>query len=335
MGQAHDHPHTSSRSVGRKLQISTFATALFVIIELSAGLYSNSLALIGDSLHNFLDALALILAWLAVRLERKPPTDAKSYGYQRAGILAAFINAGTLVGFTLYILYEAYRRFLHPQPVAIAWMVATALAGLALNGFITFWLHEEGKADVNIRSAVIHMLGDAASSAGILIAAGLIRMTGSTVFDPIVSVTIALLILWSSWGILREAVNLLLEGTPRGIDPVAVTRDLAAEPGVAGVHHLHIWAIAPSRSALSCHLMVGDVSLRETGDILQRVSAMLTARYRISHTTIQFEHGGCGEDNPLCLPETPSADRAPSAPPEESLSTPGRSPRVNSGHSGS
>jgi len=304
MGHSHEHGGSHNKGVSRKLLISTCATALFVVLELAAGLYSNSLALIGDALHNFLDALALILALLAVRLERKPATESKSYGYQRAGILAAFINAGTLIGFTIYILFEAYARFRNPEPVSTQWMIIVSLAALVLNGSITFWLHEEGKSDVNIRSAVVHMLGDAASSVGILIAAVVIRMTGLTIFDPLISVIIAILILWSSWGILRETVNLLLEGTPSGIDPAAVTRDLAAEAGVSGVHHLHIWAIAPSRPALSCHLMVGDVSLRDTSDILSRVSAMLSRTYKIAHTTIQFEFTGCAEDDPLCKPAT-------------------------------
>jgi len=305
----HAHPASSPTTVSRKLVVSTGATALFVVVELITGLYANSLALVGDALHNFLDALALILALLAVGLERRPATLAKTYGYQRAGILAAFINAGTLVGFTIFILLEAWERFRRPEPVDSRLMIVTSIIALALNGWITLWLRHEGKTDLNIRSAVVHMLGDAASAAGILLAALMIRMTGTTIFDPIVSVMIAVLILWSSWGILREAVNLLLEGTPRGIDPMAVERDLASEPGVSGVHHLHIWALAPSRPALSCHLMMGDVTLKSTSEILARVSAMLEKRYQISHTTIQFEYAGCSEDNPFCIPYTAPADR--------------------------
>lgn len=299
-----DHIHLrDGAAIGRKLLIATIATVLFVGVELGVGVYANSLALVSDAAHNFTDAIALVLALVAVRLERRPATHTKSFGYQRAGVLAAFINAGTLVGFTAYIFLEAWQRFMFPEPVDSFWMLVTAAVALALNSAITAALHHEGKSDLSIRAAVIHMLGDALSSAGIIIGAIVIRVTGYDVIDPIVSVVIGALILWSSWGVLREAVNLLLEGTPSGIDPRSVMHDLSSEDGVLGVHHMHIWALAPSRPALSCHIQLGDVSLKSTGPMLARVSAMLADRHGISHVTIQFEHAGCPVDDPLCIIE--------------------------------
>jgi cobalt-zinc-cadmium efflux system protein len=304
---AHDHAHQQD-GVSRKLAAATIVTAVFVVVEVGVGLAANSLALLGDALHNFTDALALALAFAAVRLARRPATTAKTYGYHRAGVLAAFINAATLVAFTFFLFWEAWQRFRQPQPVRSGWMLSTAIAALILNSGITWLLQRESAGDLNVRAAVIHMIGDAIASAGIIVAALLIRSTGSAIFDPLVSVLIGALILGSSWGILREAVNLLLEGTPTGIDIDAVARSLAAEDGVYGVHHLHIWAIGPSRPALSCHVMLGDVALRSTGDILRRIGAMLEHDYGIVHTTVQFEFATCSADDPYCIPFTATAD---------------------------
>lgn len=298
----HQHQHAQPRAVTRKLVIASIATMLFVVVELGAGVHASSLALIGDALHNFTDTLALVIALIAVRLERRPPTIEKSFGYQRAGILAAFVNSGALVAFTIFIFIEAVQRIRVPHRVDSIWMIGTAAIAIALNAAITLSLLREGRDDMNIRSAVLHMFGDAISGAGIIVAAVLIRMTGSTLWDPAVSVLIGILILWSSWGIFREAANLLLEGTPSGIDPDEVQRSLAAIDGIAGVHHLHIWAIGPARPAMSCHLMVGDVPLRTTASMLASVNEMLAHEYGIVHVTVQFEFAGCAEDDPFCLP---------------------------------
>ena len=310
MAHDHDHLHHGHHAaVSRKLTIATVATLLFVVVQLVVGYAANSLAVISDAVHNFTDGIALVLALIAVRLERRPATDEKSYGYHRAGILAAFVNAALLVAFTFYIFVEAVERFRAPAPVNDIAMILVAAAGIALNVAITVSLRREGKEDVNIRGAVAHMLGDTLSSAGIIVAAILIRYTGVQQIDGAVSVLIGILILWSSWDILRESVNLLLEGTPRGIDPDAVARSISAIDGVYGVHHLHIWALGSARPALSCHLMVGDVPVKSTGGLLDQVNAMLLREYRIAHTTIQFEFANCAEDDPYCVPYGVEADR--------------------------
>ena len=294
----HDHPG----SVSRKLIIASAATILFVVAELCVGLWASSLALIGDAIHNFTDTLALLLALAAVRLERRPPTAEKSYGYHRAGVLAAFINAAALAALTIFIFWEAIARLRSPHAVDSRAMLVTAAAALVLNTAITLWLRDEGRRDLNIHSAVVHMLGDAISSAGIIAAALLIRITGATYWDAVVSLGIGVLILWSSWGVLREAINLLLEGTPAGIDPDAVTRAIVSIEGIEGIHHLHIWALGPSRPALSCHLMVGDVPVKSTGNLLSRVKTILERDFGIAHTTVQFEFSSCDVDDPYCVP---------------------------------
>jgi cobalt-zinc-cadmium efflux system protein len=307
---SHDHHHAShSGTVSRKLLIASILTALFVVVELLAGWHAHSLALIGDAFHNVTDALALIIALIAVRVERRPATEEKSFGYRRAGILAAFVNAGTLVALTIFIFVEAVERFRSPAAVSTNVMIGTAAVALILNGAITLSLRHEGREDVNIRSAVLHMLGDAVSSAGIIVAAILIRVTGTPRWDPAISVLIGVLILWSSWGILKEAVNLLLEGTPSGIDPAEVTQALGAIEGVFGVHHLHIWALGPSSPAMSCHIMVGDVPVRNTAQMLQRVTETLQRRFRIVHTTVQFEFARCSDEDPHCILYTAVADK--------------------------
>ncbi|HEX3109854.1 MAG TPA: cation diffusion facilitator family transporter [Thermoanaerobaculia bacterium] len=303
---SHEHHHRIE--VSQKLVAATVFTFVFVVVEIIAGTRAHSLALISDALHNFTDAVALIIALVAVRLERRPATDEKSFGYQRAGILAAFINAGTLVALTAYIVIEAIQRFEKPEPVASSAMLVVAVAALVLNLAITLALRHEGERDVNIRSAVVHMLGDAISSLGIIGAAILIRVTASPRWDPAISIVIGALILWSSWGILRETVNLLLEGTPSGIDPIDVSRALSEVEGIQGVHHLHIWALGPSKPALSCHLMVGDVPLRSTAAMLDQLRAMLHLRYGIVHATVQFEFAQCADGDLYCLPYERGAD---------------------------
>jgi cobalt-zinc-cadmium efflux system protein len=294
----HDHAHLT---VSRKLTIATAANIIVVAGELAVGVYAGSLALIGDALHNVTDAGALILALVAVRLSRRAPTSVKSFGYQRAGILAAFINAGVLVAFAIFIFAEAWTRLHETHEVETAPMLIAAAVALLVNLATALSIRHESREDVNIRGAFVHMIGDVVSSAGIIVAALLIRLTGATAWDAIVSILIGGLIVWSSYGVLRESVNLLLEGTPSGIDPTAVTRSLGAIDGIHGVHHVHIWALGPSSPALSCHLMVGDVPLRNTATMLEEVNAMLTRDYRIAHTTIQFEFAECAADDPFCV----------------------------------
>lgn len=306
MGHAHHHSHSHDHgddgvSVSRKLVWSAAATLGFVALQIGAGLFSSSLALIGDALHNFTDSLALLLALAAVRLAARPPSHKRSYGYHRAGILAAFVNAGTLVAFTIFIFVEAVERFRVPHPVDQRAMFIVSIAGIALNAIITFALRREGRTDVNIRSAVVHMVGDTVSSVGIIIAAILITTTGSPLWDPGISILIGVLILWSSWGILKETVNLLLEGTPSGIDPARVLDSLASVEGVYGVHHLHIWALGPSMPALSCHIMVGDVPVKTTARLLDELNAVLEREHHIVHTTVQFEFANCAAGDPFCV----------------------------------
>ena len=302
MAHGHHHHHGHSHSVGRKLTIATGANLVVVIAELAIGLYAGSLALLGDALHNLTDSLALVIALIAVRLERRAPTIEKSFGYQRAGVLAAFINAGMLMAFTLLLFREAYERLQSPHPVQPMLMLVTATVAMLVNTGTALSIRHDSQHDVNIRGAFVHMVGDAVSSAGIIVAALIIRATGVPQWDAVITIFIGLLILWSSYGVLKESVNLLLEGTPSGIDPDEVTQALGRIEGIHGVHHVHIWALGPSSPALSAHLMVGDVPVKTTGPLRDEVTEMLAREYRIAHCTIQFEFSECAPDDPYCVP---------------------------------
>jgi cobalt-zinc-cadmium efflux system protein len=262
-------------------------------VEFAAGVRAHSLALISDAGHNLTDALALLLAWFGVYLQSKPADESRTYGYHRGGVLAAFANALTLVGLSGWIGYESVVRLRDPRPVSEGIMMAVAFAGLVLNGGIAWALHRASKEDLNIRSAFVHMIGDALGSLGIVIGAAVIRLTGWLWVDPALSLVIAALIVWTAWDVMREALNILLEGLPRGITLPDVTDALCACEGVLNVHDLHIWSLGSATHALSCHVVIDDVPPSASDAILQRLNAVLARRYRIYHTTVQFEHVGC------------------------------------------
>ncbi|HXG34806.1 MAG TPA: cation diffusion facilitator family transporter [Bryobacteraceae bacterium] len=282
-----------AHSTGTVLKWSLAATVLFVVAEVIAGFKANSLALLSDAGHNFTDALALLLAWFGFYFQAKPADEVKTYGYHRAGILAAFVNALTLLGLAGLIFFESYRRFVHPRHVHETTMLVVAAAGLAVNVAIMWGLRREQKHDLNIRSAFVHMLGDALGSVGIIAGAVAIRYTGWQRIDPVLSAFIAALIVWTAWGIVRESLNILLEGLPKGMDFQSVIQAMREVEGVLGVHDLHIWSLGSNFHALSCHVLIEDMPPSESDAILRRLNKMLAERFHIEHTTVQFEHVNC------------------------------------------
>ncbi|MDE3165613.1 MAG: cation transporter [Acidobacteriota bacterium] len=263
------------------------------MVELAAGFQAHSLALLSDAGHNFTDALALALSWAGVYLESKPADEVKTYGYHRAGVLAAFVNALTLVGLSLWILYEAVTRLRAPEAVHENVMMAVAALGLAVNAGIMLALRGAGHDDLNVRGAFVHMLGDALGSVAIIAGAVVIRFTGWQQVDPLLSILLALVVAYTAWDIVHESLNILLEGLPRGMNLVDVATAARGIEGVIGVHDLHIWSLGSSTHALSCHVLIADVPPSASDAILRRINAMLLERFDIGHTTIQFEHVGC------------------------------------------
>jgi cobalt-zinc-cadmium efflux system protein len=287
------HHHGHHHGTASILKWSFLATILFVVVEAIAGFRSGSLALVSDAGHNFTDALALVLASVGVYMQSKPADSVKTFGYHRAGVLTAFVNALTLVAISVFIFFEAWQRFAHPRHIEEWTMLWVAVAGLALNGSIMWGLHREKDHDLNIRAAFVHMLGDAVSSVGIIAGAIAIHFTGLAVIDPILSVLIGILIVWTAWDIIQE-------GLPRGMELNDVTGAMRGIDGVVDVHDLHIWSLGSSAHALSCHVLIQDMPTSESNAILQRINDVL-CKYEINHTTIQFEHTKCALSDAPCM----------------------------------
>jgi cobalt-zinc-cadmium efflux system protein len=267
----------------------------FVVFEAYAGFHARSLALLSDAGHNFTDAFALLLAAFGIYWQARPGDHQRTYGYQRAGVLAAFVNALSLVVLAAVLFYESYDRLIHPQAVRESTMMIVAGVALVLNLGIAWALggHGEHHHDLNVRAAWLHMAGDAASSAAIIIGAILIRYTGWQAIDPVLSILIGIAIVWSGWDIIRDSLNILLEGLPKGMRLAAVSDELGRVEGVIDVHDLHIWNLGSESRALSCHVLIEDMPPSASDSILKRINQVLCDRFAIRHTTIQFEHMKC------------------------------------------
>jgi cobalt-zinc-cadmium efflux system protein len=255
-------------------------------------LQSGSLALLSDAGHNLTDALALALAMFGVYLQAKPPDESKTFGYHRGGVLAAFVNAISLIGLSAFLFYESYERLMSPHRVDENVMIVTAVLGIILNIGIIIGLRRH-ESDINIRAASVHMLGDALGSVAKIVGAVAIHYTGWLAIDPILSILIAGLIVWSAIDIIRESLNILLEGLPRGLNLQSVIAAMREVPGVLDVHDLHVWSLGSSAHALSCHALIEDMPPSESDCILKGLNQVLGDRFHIHHTTIQFEHASC------------------------------------------
>jgi cobalt-zinc-cadmium efflux system protein len=283
----------AARKTRRVLQVSLVATVAYVVLCLVAGLRAHSLSLISEAGHNVSDAAALLLSFAAMWLGSQPANAAKTFGYQRAGVLAAFFNALALVAVSTWIAIEALGRLRHPEPVAATSMMVVAAFGVVMNGAIATLLWRTGSDDVNLRSVFVHMAGDTLSTAAVILGGLLIRLTGLFWIDPALSLAIAALILWSSIAIARETLNILLEGTPRGMDLEEVRATLTKIDGVEDVHDLHVWSLGSQTHALATHIRIADIPVSGSNVILERVKTELRDHFRILHTTIQFESCVC------------------------------------------
>ena len=291
------HLRAAPSSAGAKrtqsvLFFSLAATLVYVAVTFVAGLRAHSLALLSEAGHNLSDFLALLLSFVAVYFQTRPVSHNKTFGYQRAGVLAAFVNAASLIVISLWIAYEAVHRLSAPITVQPRLMIYVAAAGVLMNGVIAALLWSVAR-DVNLRSAFLHMAGDTLSTAAVIAGGAGILFTGQNWIDPVLSLFIAALILWSSFGIVRETLNILLEGTPRGISLADIRTGMEAVEGVINVHDLHVWSLGSNSRALACHVTIADIPPSESACILVNLNQVLHDRFHISHTTIQFEHSGC------------------------------------------
>jgi cobalt-zinc-cadmium efflux system protein len=299
------HVHAGSGATSNRtqsvLRFSLLATAAYVAVTFVFGLRAHSLALLSEAGHNVSDFLALLLSFAAVHFQTRPADSARTFGYQRAGVLAAFVNAASLVVIALWIGLEAFHRLYAPVPVQPRLMMVVAAAGVLMNGVIAALLWGVAR-DVNMRSAFLHMAGDTLSTAAVIAGGLAILLTGQYWIDPVLSILIAALILWSSWGIIRETLNILLEGTPRGIDLSQIRREMESVSGVRNVHDLHCWSLGSQSRALACHVTIADIPPSESAAILEHVNHILKDHFHIAHTTIQFEHENCPELHGCVVP---------------------------------
>src|SRR5262252_7315926 len=288
----HAHAHGHTHGTGRILRISLAVTMLYIILLVVAGIRAHSLALLSEAGHNLSDFLALLLSLVAVYFQGRPASSTKTYGYHRAGVLAALVNSLSLIVVAFFIFYEAVKRLQMPERVHAGTMMYVAGAGVVMNGVIALLLWRTGR-DVNIRSAFIHEIGDTLSTAAVIVGGWAILLTGQYWIDSALSVGIGALILWSSFGIVRETLNILLEGTPRGIKLESVEEAIRRVEGVNDVHDLHVWSIGSESRALSCHIAIADIPPSVSERILRDVKEVLHHDFQVDHTTIQFEHVEC------------------------------------------
>jgi cobalt-zinc-cadmium efflux system protein len=298
LGQGHDH---GGSLTGRRLILSIIITVAFVVGEALSGYFAHSLALLSDAGHNFSDALALVFSWYGLWIAQKPSSAKRTFGHHRVGILAALVNSVSLVLIAFFIFWEAVSRLRHPEPVHSTPMIVVALIAVLMNTVISLWLRSAAKKDLNVRSAYMHMLGDAVSAAGVVVAGVVVAFTGASIADPLVSILIGVLILWSSWGILKESVNVLLEGVPEGMEMETIERSIGAVAGVLAVHDLHVWALGSGMVCCSCHIMVNEQSVRSGENVLRAVTEELEHNFGISHSTIQIEVEGCEPNDMYCV----------------------------------
>jgi cobalt-zinc-cadmium efflux system protein len=287
----HVHSHGAGGPT-KVLKISLAVTLAYIALLIVAGIRAHSLALLSEAGHNLSDFLALLLSLVAVYFQARPANASKTYGYQRAGVLAALVNAASLVAVSFFILYEAFRRLQHPEQVQASVMMWVAGAGVVMNGAIALLLYRSG-GDVNIRSALLHEVGDTLSTAAVIAGGWAILVTHNYWIDSALSVGIGVLILWSGSGIVRETMNILLEGTPRGMKLEKIETAICSVEGVNDVHDLHVWSIGSETHALSCHISIADIPPSVSERILRDVKERLHHDFRITHTTIQFEHVVC------------------------------------------
>jgi cobalt-zinc-cadmium efflux system protein len=284
--------HGHSHGTGRVLRISLFVTLVYIVLLVVAGIRAHSLALLSEAGHNLSDFLALLLSLVAVFFEGRPPSATKTYGYRRAGVLVALVNSLSLVVVSFFIFYEAFKRVQHPEQVGAGLMIGVAAAGVVMNGVIALLLWRSAQ-DVNVRSALLHEVGDTLSTAAVIVGGFVILWTGQYWIDAALSFGIGALILWSSFGIVRETLNILLEGTPRGMSLEAVESAMRKISGVSDVHDLHLWSIGSENHALSAHVKIADMATSESDSILREINEKLGQGFGIHHTTIQLEHVVC------------------------------------------
>ncbi len=300
----HNHSHSNigdlTKQTTKRLTLSLILTAAFVVIEVIAGVFGNSLALLTDAAHNFTDVIALGLSWYALHLATKPAHAGKTFGYHRVGILVALINSTTLILIAFGIFFEAYHRFLIPPEVDSTLLIGVGAVAFIINLVTALMVKEGSENDLNLRSAFLHLMGDVMSTLGAVIAGIIIAFTNWNWLDPFVSVLIGVFILYNAWSILKQTIHILLESTPENINMDSMVTELRSVNGVLDVHDLHVWSISENLRMLSAHVVIDNVSIGEGVSIQHNINELLAHNYNIQHATLQMECEGCGNGLLYC-----------------------------------
>ena len=294
------HNHEEIQLAGNKLKYSLILSATILIAEVIGGVLSNSLALLSDAGHVFADVIALGLSWYGVRQAMRPSDSRMTFGYHRIGVIVAIVNAVSIFVIAAVIIFEAYGRLREPPEVKSTLMMAVAIVGLAANILVTWWLRKAQRSNINIRSAFWHAFGDALASVGVIAGGIIIMLTGQFLVDPIISVLIALIILWSAWSIFREGFRVILEATPRDVDILKMIGALKSIEGVKDVHDVHVWSITPDLRAMNGHILIEDISISDAAVIRSRIEEVLRDQFHIEHTTLQMECQKCDPADLFC-----------------------------------
>ncbi|HRZ79858.1 MAG TPA: cation diffusion facilitator family transporter [bacterium] len=294
-GHGHDHGHGDIK--GARLIIVVALNFIITVAELTGGFIAGSLSLITDALHNFSDGLSMIISYASIRISEKEKNSRKTFGYKRATILAAFINSSTLIGISLFLFKEAYVKFMNPEPVNAVIVIWVALIGLVANFIGVYLLRSSSKGDMNIKSAYLHLLGDTLASVSVIIGGLCMYFFEIYWIDPALTVLISLYVLRESYKILKDAVNILMQGVPENIVVEDVVNEIGKMTEVENVHHVHIWAIDEKNIIFEAHINIKDMAVSQTEPLKNEISSMLHDKFGIEHVTLQFEYRCCpGED---------------------------------------
>ena len=293
----HNHPTDREIRPGR-LIAATVLNFVITLAEVVGGILSGSLSLISDALHNLSDGLAVLIAYFANRISKRPHDERKTFGYKRIEILAAFVNGIVLIAVSIYLFYEAIQRFIEPRPVEGSIMFAVALVGLLANLIAVWLLRRDSSKNINIRAAYLHLLSDTLSSVAVIVGGLLIIFFDMYWVDPVITILIGLYILKETWQIVRQTVDILMQSSPSGIDLKSVKSDLETLPGILNIHHIHAWNLDDHSAHFECHVDLDeDIPLSQAEKLHKEISKIMAERYNVSHITIQFEHHWCDDKN--------------------------------------
>jgi cobalt-zinc-cadmium efflux system protein len=299
------HHTQQSIQISSRLFLSIILNAFITLVEIIGGIASNSLALISDAIHNLSDTLALTLAWLANRVSQRKPNARLTFGYKRFEILSAFINASVLTAISIYLIYEAVIRFLHPEPVKPTLMLAIAIIGLFANLFSVLFLHHDSTHSLNVKAAYLHLLGDTMSSLAVIGGAILIKFTNILWIDPVLTLLISIVIIVQAYRILRESIDILMQRTPDHLNLDEIRTLIERHPLVSNVHHIHCWQLHDNDILFEAHIEIReDMPLSRSGMLLAEIETLLEEKFRITHTTLQVEFGYCEDIEMIKQPES-------------------------------